>query len=265
MYFTEAEFDTMVKELSKDPQEYDMLSHIADKTLSKLVVYWCNSLGFAKRGFEEDIMQQIQLRLMQVVTTKFLYPDGPDKPCNRDTEYFYRWLKKIAYNITRTFLQKERGIEGKTIPIEDVTIDGWYTDESDDEERTEKLEKAFSIVLASDVKVYKILTWLAYYIIYDSVEAKTSDMIEKVFSEHTLNTMYEKLKELSGNFPWIIITDEQDDKIRAVLDKKRKNSNVSFGETKYKEFFMKCKGETNGKKSISDWVYRMDEFVKKEF
>ena len=37
-----------------------------------------------------------------------------------------------------------------------------------------------------------------------------------------------------------------------------------FGQIKYKDFYMKYKGEKNGLKSISDWTHRMNEKIQKE-
>ena len=45
--------------------------------------------------------------------------------------------------------------------------------------------------------------------------------------------------------------------------RKNKDGNVSFGETKYKDFFMKYNGVISGKKSVSDWTNRINDMIKK--
>jgi len=71
------------------------------------------------------------------------------------------------------------------------------------------------------------------------------------------------LLDASVSIPWLVITQTQDAKIRTALRKKRRDG-VTYGETQYKAFFMKNKGEVSGKKSISDWMNRMNDIVRRE-
>ena len=74
--------------------------------------------------------------------------------------------------------------------------------------------------------------------------------------------MYEIVLEASQKIPWIKITKEQDEKILSALRKTRED-NVTYGESKYQSFFMKQNGKVSGKKSISDWVNRMNSMIKR--
>lgn len=49
----------------------------------------------------------------------------------------------------------------------------------------------------------------------------------------------------------------------SALCEKKREGNVSYGETKYRNFFMKHNGEVSGKKSISDWVNRINNMIRR--
>ena len=126
------------------------------------------------------------------------------------------------------------------------------------------MRQAFAIVILADVSVYKVLTWIAQFIFVlecDVTKIKSNEMIISAFGNKTLYDMYDMILVASQKIPWITITQEQNEKILQALRKKRVDD-VSYGETKYKEFFMKQDGEISGKKSISDWVNRMNNMIK---
>ena len=69
-YFTEEEFHKMLTELSEgNPDGYVTLYHIAEKTLKKTVYAWC-SRSKTTRGYEQDVMQEIYLRLIKKCVTE---------------------------------------------------------------------------------------------------------------------------------------------------------------------------------------------------
>ena len=63
---------------------------------------------------------------------------------------------------------------------------------------------------------------------------------------------------------WLEFTSEHKAKISADLQREFKDG-VSYGETKYCDFFMKSQGVLNGKKSVSDWMNRFGEMLKKKY
>ena len=97
---------------------------------------------------------------------------------------------------------------------------------------------------------------------YDISKIKSNELIITAFENKTLYDMYDMILTASNKIPWIVITREQNEKILEAL-RKRRNGNVSYGETKYKDFFMKHNGEVSGKKSISDWMNRMNDMIKR--
>ena len=74
MRFTRNEFDTMVNELLySTPASFDMLCSIAEKTLRPSVINWCKNEDCLRgKGYEDDIMQEIHLRLMKTTVDYFL-------------------------------------------------------------------------------------------------------------------------------------------------------------------------------------------------
>lgn len=269
MRFTRDEFDVMVNELLyKDPISFDMLCQIAEKTLRPSVVNWCKTEDCLRgREYEDDIMQEIHLRLMKTTVDYFLLRDDIEGPYNDNPEGFEDWIFFVAKNIKRDFANKIRNRDFTTDDIDDPTIGEIPSSdyEDDTEENIDRLKQAFSIVLSSDVGIYKVLTWLAQFIFileYDVSKIKSNELIITAFENKTLYDMYDMILTASNKIPWIVITREQNEKILEAL-RKRRNGNVSYGETRYKDFFMKHNGEVSGKKSISDWMNRMNDMIKR--
>lgn len=269
VHFTKEEFDTMVQELLyQESVSFDMLCSIAEKTLRPSVKYWCRTEDCLRgRGYEDDIMQEIYLRLMKTTVAYFLLREGIDGPYNDDPEGFEDWMFRVADNLKRDFANKVRSRDFKTEYIDDPSLasvsDSGHTEEDD---HTERLMQAFSIVLSADLSVYKILTWLAQFIfILDSnvTKIESNELIISAFENKTLYEMYDMLLSAAKRIPWIVITQQQNEKILAALRKKREDG-VSYGETVYKNFFMKHSGEVSGKKSISDWMNRMNNMIKRK-
>lgn len=270
MAFTKEEFDIMVEELLyREKVSFDMLCKITEKTLKKRVEYLCRTDKYLRgRGYENDILQEIYLRVIKKTVSRFLLKNGVNGEVNNDPDGFKSWLIKLGDNIYRDFSKKVRGYDFRNEDIdgEDVIKIPAGDPPAIPEETVEKLKQSFSIVLSSNSSVYKILTWLALnLIILENNEPKieANDVLLRIFEEMTLNDMYKVVCVHAEKIPWLEITPEQHAKIRKKLNKKR-SVNATYGELRYKEFFMLCAGEKSGKKSVSDWMYRMNELIKKK-
>lgn len=269
MAFTKEEFDIMVDELLyRDPISFDMLCHIADKTLKATVSYWCNAEDCLRgRGFEGDIMQDIHLQLMKKTVDYFLLREGVDGAVNKDPEGFEDWMFTVAKNVKKAFANKVRSRDFKTERLDSPELEGVSNDgDQEAQVRIERLKQALSVVLASDVSVYKVLTWLAQMIFMldsDITKIESNQLIIEAFQDKTLYEMYDMLLSATGQIPWVVVTKKQDEKILAALQKPWDGKNT-YGDTKYKAFFMKHNGEVSGKKSISDWVNRMNTIIKRK-
>ena len=123
--------------------------------------------------------------------------------------------------------------------------------------------QAFCVVLSSDIKVYKILTWLAQFIFivdYDATKINSNKKIIELFENKTLFEMYTMLRVFTSQIEWIEISESQHKKIMSDLQEPWDEKRV-YGEICYSEFFMKVNGEKSGKKSISDWMNRMSNML----
>ena len=228
MRFTRDEFDVMVNELLyKEPISFDMLCQIAEKTLRPSVVNWCKTEDCLRgRGYEDDIMQEIHLRLMKTTVDYFLLRDDIAGPYNDNPEGFEDWIFCVAKNIKRDFANKIRNMDFTTDDIDDPAIgkipSGDYED--DTEENVDRLKQAFSIVLSSDVGIYKVLTWLAQFIFIlelDISKIKSNELIIAAFENKNLYYMYDKILIASNKIPWIVITREQNEKKFGGVAKKK--------------------------------------------
>ena len=270
MRFTREEFDTMVKELLyQTPVSFDMLCHIAEKTLLPTIKNWCAmDTSLHGRDYDQDIMQNVHIRLIQTTVPNFLLRDGIAGAYNNDPEGFEDWMFAVAKNIKRDFASEVRKVDFKTTSIDEPGVieapDNNNMEE--DEAQRERLEQAFNRILSADTSVYKVLTWLAqslFMLEQDVTKIQSNELILVAFSNKTLNEMYDMLLTWSDRIPWLTVSEVQKARIRGALRKKGRNG-VPYGETRYSAFFMKYKGEPSGKKSISDWMNRLNDLLRKE-
>lgn len=268
MRFTRLEFDTMVQELLyREPISFEMLCRIADKTLRPSVVHWCILEDCLRgRGYEEDIMQEIYLRLMNTTIDYFLLREGIQGAFNDDPDGFEDWMFRVAENLKRDFANRVRGRDFRTRELDPAAMESLPdADFEEARERTERLQQAFSIVLSADVSVYKVLTWLAQFVFvlgYDVTKIKSNQLILEAFADKTLFEMYAMILTASKRIPWITVTGQQHERIMTAL-RKSWDDKVLYGEVKYSRFFMKQNGRVSGKKSISDWVNRINGMIQR--
>ena len=261
----------MVDELLyREPVSFTMLCTIAEKNLKKKIRYMCVADEWLRgRGYEWDILQEVQLRLMKTTVTHFLLKDGPDGPLNNDPEGFMSWMNTVAVNIKKDFSNKVRKNDFHTTDPDNPMIEKELIEKEPDfyEEKLDLLKWAFGVVLSSDVSIYKILTWLAQFsFIVDTGISKieSNEKIIEEFEQKTLFEMYDMVLKMSYKIEWIEISPAQDRKILEALNRPL-DEKLTYGDVKYNEFFMKVNGKKSGKKSISDWVNRMNGIIRKEY
>ena len=260
--FTEQEFEKMISELTDESHpSFDTLCAIAEKTLRSRVRYWCaTDSALAGKKLEDDIMQEIFLRLIKTTVTGFLFRKENNGEINNDPDGFKSFMFTVAERIKIDTANAERKrdsrtrgfIDGEEEKIPDESGDGG------DEYRRERLAEAFNIVLESDAGVYKVLTWLAqslFIIELDITKIRSNDAIISAFSEKTLFEMRDTVLEFAKKVDWITVSDEQIKRINKALNAAAGDKRT--GDIKYKDFFMK-KG---GKATISDWVNRMNKMI----
>lgn len=264
--FTQEEFTIMVDELlHRETVSFEMLCHIAEKTLRSKVNSWCKADDCLRgRDLENDLMQEILLLLMKKVTTSFLLHPSCGGQVNMNPAGFQAWLFRVADNCRKDFFREVRGVAFSTEPLEEMA--GETEPPSIRMEREDELKSAFAIVLSADVSVYKVLTWVAHSVFLlqeNTSKIQTNELVLDTFENKTLQEMYRMVREASEKISWMVITEAQDEKIRAALQEKWHDQRT-YGQVQYREFFMKQSGMVSGKKSISDWMNRMNNMIQRK-
>lgn len=258
---TEQEFHIMVEELLyQQESSFCMLCSIARRVLSSSVRGWCAAdSALAGGGYEEDIMQEIYARLIKTTVSHFLLRENVKGPYNDDPEGFEDWIFKVARNIKSDYAKQVRRYYMRNLPPEELPGEEEDMGSPEQQERRQKLSAAFEIVLSSDAQVYKALTWVAqclYVIEYDISRIEANQLIVSTLEQKSLFEMRDIILHTVDRIRWLDISPEQKQRIEDALQKPYDEMRV-YGQVTYGEFFMK-KG---GKKSISDWVNRMNSLI----
>ena len=268
MRFSQEEFDRMTQEvLYTKPSCYDTLCEMAQRLLEPMVAGWCRKDPVLRgRGFEGDVLNDILLHLMKTVVHGFLLRDDIQGAYNNDPEGFERWMSLVAHNRQRDFADRIRRADFRTASEEALNEVG-VCDETFEERNAHlcQLRKAFHIVMSADAGVYKVLTWLAQMIFIaekDLAHHKANALIVTVFENKTLFEMYGMILAASRRVSWMTITPQQHQRVMDALHKPW-DDNLTYGEVKYGAFFMKYRGEVAGKKSVSDWIHRMNGVIRR--
>lgn len=266
MRFTQDEFKMMADELlNRKTVSFDMLCKIADKTLRPAVLRWCGDDDSLRgRGLEEDLMQEIKLHLMKVTVPFFLLRDGLEGKVNDDHEGFEDWLFTVAKNTKHSFARKRRLETVSMDTLEEEPATGETPEET--AERIDQLRAAFDIVLSADAGVHKVLTWVAHSVFMlqeNLTKIQTNELLLETFENKTLSQMYDMVVATAAGIPWMEITPAQHTRILLALSQPWDESRC-HGQVRYREFFMKVAGEPSGKKSISDWMNRMNKTVQRK-
>lgn len=253
----------MIFELTKgDTACYNTLISIAKKTLYKTVCGWCNQTSVL-RNYEDDMMQEIYIRLIKKCVTGFLMRDGV---LNDDPNGFKNWLFTVAKNIRNDFAKKlgaeelyEMNTEDGETPESADTDDELYDDGDYD---YDALNNYFSIVLDADSKVHIPMTWVTVMLMVvrggmNRIEATAS--LISIFEKMTMDSMFDFILRQSEKILWLRLHENHIEKIRLKLDE-TDSDGIRTGDKKYSEFYMK-KG---AKASVSDWVNRMNSRIVKE-
>ncbi len=261
----------MVEQLTvQKPASFDMLCEIADRTLHGWVITKCrNNIDLQGRGLEEDIYHDVLIRLIQKSVTDFLLKDGHPGTINRDPDGFKSWMFTVAKNLIRDSATRVRN--------GDFRCRGFLEDEEDEiedennviengtiflsQEQSEILKLAVSIVLNSKSQPYIVLTWIAMCVFVLNcgvTKIASNHKILDTFFDKTLYDMYDMLNAASKKISWLVITQDQADRMAQKLSK-TVDGNKTYGETPYREFFMKKEPLS----TLSDWENRMNSLVKR--
>lgn len=259
----------MVEQLLGGEQAtFAMMYYIADKTLRPAVRRWCaDKRLLAGLQLEDDIMQDVQLRLTKTCVSHFLLRNGADNPVNYDREGFRNWLFVVARNVLKDYLRRMKplyapdgaypaqatyGIPGDALIAQEIT-----------RERMDTLNAALCIALEADASVYKTLVWLAqllFMLEQDVTRIQSSEMLIREFSQKTLRDMWHTLLAASEKLPWLALSGRHRLKIEndlcAPWDEHR-----TYGQVRLSEYFM----QKGARQSVSDWTNRLNTAIRRSW
>ena len=263
--FSDEEFEKMISELDCEKPQYTTLCIIAERVLRPSVVLWCSGGVLKGRVEADDLMQDIHIKLIKKIVTGFLRHKKAVGRINRDPDWFNSWLFYVAKNYTRDVVDEVKRKNINTVDLDSIidtpaVDDNYFPDEKVEHSR-EALTYAFNIVLNSDRSVYIVLTWIAQSLLvirHNLKRPQATDLILTHLKKMRLFDMWKTLLAFSRKIPWMTINPEQRHRITSALCETLEDGRL-LGDVKYEEFFMK----TGEKKSISDWVNRIDTMIER--
>lgn len=261
--FTQEEYEIMIYELTeKDPMSYDMMCEIAYRILKPKVKSWCfNHSALKGRQFEDDIIQEILLRLMKYCVTHFLRRESNNFEINHNPEEFRRWVIRVGKNYMLSFGDAQKNDDQKTRKIIERITSKKESLEMLDVHIIKTLP-AFRLAFKSKKKIYIVVTWLTLstlMIYFDITKIRATHLIEAEFSDKPLDNMWMVTKLLMSKIQWLSVTKEEIDHIESRLREPFRDDQ-SAGSIIYSEYFGE-KGKKGGREVISDWVYRMNSWI----
>ena len=122
------DFGVLVEELlGREQISYDMLCLLAERELRPLVRRLCRSEPCLRgKDLENDIMQEINIRLIKTAISHFLLREGCDSQINYDPIGFRKWMVTVAINIKNDYANRERRHDFKNLPIDENVLSGEY-------------------------------------------------------------------------------------------------------------------------------------------
>lgn len=263
------EFNIIIDELlNYEKADFTTLCEVAEKLLRKRVHAWCVSspeLFNTARCDEDDLMQEILIRLVKTTVSSFLLRNGVDGPINNDAEGFGKWMFTVAKNVKKDIANRERQHWLTTKYLSEQDADTLAASNSGisailtAEERADKINKSFAAAIDSDAEVYKVLTWLAHSLFMlnlDVDRTQSKQLILMAFEKRTLFEISDMVFYAATKAPRLKIADRQKAKIEKALNKSYDDVRV-YGAVRYDELFM----QKGGKATISDWVHKMNKLV----
>ncbi len=251
----------------KEYPDYYNLIVFVHNLLSKKVEKWCYNDSFLRGGLHnEDIMQEIQIRIIKKCEDYFFKPVNgkTDKTC----EEFKAWCTRVAKNYFISYCVKQKN--RKEVEL-DLSIkfdepgsskDDSFTEHEKKDADRKDLQDCFEIVFDLKSSPHIILTWLSvslFMVEYDLSRIKSTHIIVKYFSELTLRQMFIIVIDLITKIDWLQIDNEKAEKQALKLEKINKDTGKITGDMKYSDFYMSKGPEM----SVSDWVNRINSQIKK--
>lgn len=269
--FTEAEYEKILREVVIDGDnsvKFDTLSLVAERLVRPKVALWCRAGGLLKPQHEDDLMQDIHLRLMKNVVTRFVFPSKSTEGMLRNADGFRLWMFSEAKYEKMNFLKKLYKHAKNAIGWEEAFPfgeDGRSFMESVEKTAEESdlplLKRVFHTALGLRSRPYKILCWLAIFLCIAGGRTKieANAIVDGAFGEATLYDMCRRVFAIAARIPWLEVSDGDEKTLMDALSQSEEDE-ICYGEKFLKDFYMK-KG---AKSSLSDWFHRINEQIQKK-
>ena len=251
----------------QDESVKPILVEITNAAVAKVVNKWASGRAPSDAvEFKENAYQDINAHVWKKFLFGFLMKDGPEGQINDNLYSYIAWARTAAENVLRDKYRKEVRYKKAQDIVVEKAVDSDLTTCNLGEKRTEakeQLKSAFDIVLSRDIEIYKVLTWIAEFLLvleYNADMIGIRELIEVSFADVTLDEMARLLEWRADDFEWLEMSSEQKQKVSQALDKPWKDGR-RYGDVKYKECFMK-KG---GRYTISDWINRVNNLVRRSY
>lgn len=260
--FTDEEYEIMIYELTeKEPMSYDMMCSIAYRILKPVIKSFCfNHSALKGRQFDDDLIQDIILRLMKYCVTHFLRRESNGFEINHNPVEFQMWVIRVGKNYAKTFAENQQKKDNKTRTLLDrinSQNDKTYTMK---EEEIHKSVPAFRLAFYAPKNPHIVLTWITISVLMlycDITKIKATRLMETAFSDKSLSEMWNDIQILLRSISWLQIKQDEIEHFNKRLDE-IVDGNQPAGSIIYKDYF----GERGGRAAISDWVYRMNSWIK---
>lgn len=263
MSITEYELNEIKDEAlrSSSPDDQNTLAVVAYRIVTPVVSRQVSRYNLRGRGCEDDIIQETVCKIVKNIYIGFLLKP----PAEKQPQDLQNWMAHIARTTAMDYCNAYVRKSRHTVVLDDTTI-GAIKDDCDErrrehEENTEKLKKCVEIIFACNSEIYISITWICVNVLMYERGCKKFEAIDRMAEEFaglTLGEMYKIICRASERIEWLKISPEINEKILQKLRKMR-TENVTYSETVYRDFFMK----SGGKKSISDWMNRMNTVIKR--
>ncbi len=245
---------------------FDTLLAATEKDIRIKICADCKNTPVLNHGrIYEEIIQDVLIRVfLTSVPQFFLRAENGELNTSAD-EYWY-WVQRICKNRVRDYFNKyakKSNSESFISEDADEDIPEFQIPAPEPENQDynqEELVRHFNIVMTVGGSVYKPLTWMAQSLLVlrnNQTRIDSNEELIKIFDSMTLDEMFDFILSMAERFDWMYLEKISVEKIRKDLDKIHK-SGKRMGDMKYHDFYM----ADGPKKSISDWVNRMDSKIK---
>ena len=268
------DFETIRDEVLGMPARFDHLTRVTESLLRPYVSRHTSHVK-SDPNFANDIMQDIQLKMLLTIVTHFFMRDGDDGN-EKNALGLTRWMYTVARNTTITALTKASQRVPVSLVQENDDEEEYVLPVSDDKadrqpgvllEQREAVAECFNFAIDSSSKSHIVLAFLMISLISlgdenqnggcNRIEAER--LFAKAFADKSLDDILDTFRAGVTRKPWLEITNAQLERFKEKLDAPINGHRT--GEYPLKDFAMKKGLEA----SLSDWLNRMDERIQKAF